>query len=112
VQIENLDFEKCLLKYDSPNTLFYLDPPYVDVEHYYNRNGVCFGAEDHKRLASLLSQIQGKFVLSYYEHELVRKYYKKFEILTKTTSKHSCGITRVSKSKKKPKAVELLIKNY
>lgn len=112
VQIECLDFEKLIEKYDSKSTLFYLDPPYVGVEHYYNVPGVHFSLPDHKRLASMLKQISGKFVLSYYEHELIRKYYKKFNISEKNSVKHSCGSTKASGIKEKPKSIELLIKNY
>lgn len=30
VQVENLDWRECLDDYDHPDTVFYLDPPYVD----------------------------------------------------------------------------------
>jgi DNA adenine methylase len=29
VQIENLDWRDCLDRYDDPDAVFYLDPPYV-----------------------------------------------------------------------------------
>jgi len=112
VQIECLDFEKIITKYDRETTLFYLDPPYVDVEHYYNSDEVCFTLDDHKRLAGLLKKIKGKFVLSYYDHELVRSLYKKYKMLHKETSKHSCGVTRNSKTKTKPRGKEVLVMNF
>jgi len=107
VQIECLDFEKCIEKYDRPGTLFYLDPPYIDTEDYYNKHGVVFQPSDHKRLAGLLKQIQGKFCLSYYDNPLARKLYKKFRIIEKTSIKSLCGGSR-----KRPKSHELLIMNY
>ena len=109
VQIECLDFQKCIDKYDSPNTLLYLDPPYVDAEHYYE---VKFTREDHIKLADTLKKIKGKFVLSYYDHPLIRELYSGFTILEKETAKHSSGITRKSGRKEKPRGHELLIKNY
>lgn len=112
VQIECLDYEKVIKKYDKPNTLFYLDPPYVDAEHYYNTQNVHFGREDHIRLAEILDGIEGKFVLSYYDHPLVDQLYGKYRKVKKVTSKHSKGITVNSKVKTKPKATELLIMNY
>lgn len=112
VQIECLDFEKVIEKYDSKNTLFYLDPPYVDCEYYYKTVGVDFTAKDHERLSSILRQIKGKFILSYYEHELVNKLYKKYNILVKECTKHSRGTTKASGDKPRPKSVELLIRNY
>jgi DNA adenine methylase len=111
VQIEQLDFEKCIEKYDGKNTLFYLDPPYIDAEFYYNVSGVNFLTADHKRLASVLKRIKGKFVVSYYEHPLARELYKKYRIITKDSVKHCCGVTKTYQ-KSKPKAVELLIMNY
>lgn len=109
VQIECLDFRKLIMKYDSNNTLFYLDPPYVDLEFYYTE---LFTRKDHEDLAKLLKQIKGKFVLSYYEHPLVRKLYKDFRIITKTTSKSSAVITKNARAKERPKGYELLIMNY
>lgn len=112
VQIECLDFESLIIKYDNKNTLFYLDPPYVGVEHYYNRDGVNFGMKDHERLHSMLKNIKGKFVLSYYDHSLVKKLYKGFNWKRKTSVKHSLGCTRNYKLSKKPKSKEVLILNY
>ena len=111
VQIECLDFEKLIKKYDSENALFYIDPPYVGAEHYYDTDTNKFRLEDHKRLAKLLKNIKGKFVLSYYENKLVRELYKDFKIITKQTSKHSAGVTKQSGIKVKPKAIELLVMN-
>lgn len=112
VQIECLDFEKCIYKYDTKNTLFYLDPPYVGVEHYYKTNGVDFTIEDHERLAKVLKKIKGRFLLSYYENDLVSKLYKDYKIIKKNAVKHSAGVTRNTKFKNKPTSVELLIRNY
>jgi len=109
MQMECLDFEKVIEKFDSEHTLFYLDPPYVDAEHYYKTG---FGMKDHKRLAELLKNIKGKFVLSYYPHPTLDELYKDFEKITKEVPKHSCGITKNFKSRVKPKATEMLIRNF
>ena len=109
VQIENLDFRQIIEKYDSKTSLFYIDPPYIGKEHYYEAS---FTEKDHTELAKMLQQIKGKFVLSYYPHPLVDKYYKNFNIQTKQVSKSSYGITVNSKQKIRPKGTELLIKNF
>ncbi|HEX2867231.1 MAG TPA: DNA adenine methylase, partial [Ignavibacteriales bacterium] len=96
-------------KYDTPDTLFYLDPPYIAAEKYYE---VPFTMEDHERLAALLKEIKGKFVLSYYDHPFIREQYSGYRILTKEVSKHSYGMTVNSKSKERPKGQEVLIMNY
>jgi DNA adenine methylase len=70
VIIENLDFEECISRYDKPDTLFYLDPPYVketrSKKHAYKHD---WDNEDHNRLLRLLPKINGRFVLSGYDHE-------------------------------------------
>ncbi|GAB4287361.1 MAG: DNA adenine methylase [Ignavibacteriaceae bacterium] len=112
VQVECLDFEKVIKKYDTTKTLFYLDPPYVGCENYYKTNDVHFKLEDHYRLAAILKKIKGKYVLSYYDDPLVLKLYKGNKILKKEAVKHSCGVVRTRKIKEKPKSTELLIMNY
>lgn len=113
VEVECLDFERIIRKYDGKNTLFYLDPPYVEKEFYYNNATVDFRIEDHKRLNELLRHVKGLFMVSYYDHPLVRKLYKGYRIVEKTASKHSCG--SVGKNREgftKPKSKELIIMNY
>ena len=63
VQVEHLDFETVFEKYDSQDTVFYCDPPYVDVgDDYYQTED---GAFDHERFVDLLQQAEGKWVVSY-----------------------------------------------
>lgn len=58
----------------------YLDPPYVGKEEYY---GVYEDESefDHYYLAELLHKTSSKWMMSYGDHELIRKLYKKFTIL-------------------------------
>jgi len=112
VQIECLDFEKVIKKYDSKSTLFYLDPPYVGGERYYKTNAVNFKLEDHARLAQVLKNITGKFILSYYDHEFIRASYKTFHVVKKTVPKYSAGYPKNNLDKHKPLGHELLIMNY
>ena len=62
VVIENKDFEKLIKVYDRPNALFYCDPPYRTAQKYYD---VPFSDSDHERLKNSLSNIKGRFILSY-----------------------------------------------
>jgi DNA adenine methylase len=66
--IDNRDIERVIEEYDSPHTLFYVDPPYRGVEYYY-QVGIRKHAKqsfDHQRLAALLNAAQGSVALSSY----------------------------------------------
>jgi DNA adenine methylase len=71
VVIENLDFRAAIKKYDSERTVFYLDPPYPDrSKDYY---GTTFTVDDLRDMATLLTQIRGRFLLKldYRTYELI-----------------------------------------
>ncbi|HHY72260.1 MAG TPA: DNA adenine methylase [Bacillus bacterium] len=77
VMIDNRDFREIVRVYDSPTTLFYVDPPYIDREKRYKLT-----EEDKKNplqlhydLAELLHKVQGNVILSYYEHPLLNQLY-------------------------------------
>jgi DNA adenine methylase len=63
VTIENKDYREILEQYDSSNTLFYLDPPYVDKEDYYQDSS----GFNHDELVNRITQLEGEFILSYGE---------------------------------------------
>ena len=73
IQVENLDFRNCIKKYDSKETLFYLDPPYVlgsrDSKKGYKHE---MSNEDHKTLVEILLSIEGKVIISGYENEIYK----------------------------------------
>ena len=71
VQIENAPALEVIRRYDTPNTLFYLDPPYVhasrgDTSAYVHE----MTDADHRDLAALLHDIKGRAVLSGYRSRL------------------------------------------
>ena len=78
VVIENKDFLGLIKTYDRPNALFYCDPPYYGTEKYYNTG---FSEEQHIQLRDILTQIKGKFILSYNDCEFIRDLYKNFNII-------------------------------
>lgn len=90
VTIENMSFEKLILTYDSPDTFFYCDPPYVDTESYYQNTGG-FGKAEHRLLADLLHNIKGKFLLSYNDCDLVRELYSDFVISSSREIDYTLG---------------------
>lgn len=108
--IENLSYEEIIKRYDSPDTLFYADPPYVDCEHYYKVTNQ-FNESDHRKLAELLNHIQGKALVSYYPSSLVDELYPKWIKYTIEQTKHSVGIVANSNITERPKSTELLLSN-
>lgn len=81
VIIENRDFEDLIKTYDRPTALFYVDPPYVNSERYYNKKYSSFSLDDHKRLNACLKGIKGHFILSYNDCDFVWDLYKDFNII-------------------------------
>jgi DNA adenine methylase len=71
VQIENTDALTLIEKYDRPNVLMYLDPPYLlstrKGRKIYNRE---MADDDHVRLCGLIAKSSAKIVLSGYANEL------------------------------------------
>lgn len=69
VIVENLDFREVVKRYDSPDTAFYADPPYVretrDKTSTYVHE---LTVEDHKDLVNLALATKGSWVISGYEH--------------------------------------------
>ncbi len=106
VNIENLDFRDCITKFDSEETLFYCDPPYLHLNHYQLK----FKYRDHYQLAKLLGDIKGKVAISYYPKDSIYDLYPedKWFFSEIEVTKYS----NVIKSGKKQKEIELLITNY
>ena len=63
VTLEIEDFGVIFQRYDSPTTVFYIDPPYFFTEDYYPGN--IFLRSDHQRLAAILLRAEGLWLLSY-----------------------------------------------
>jgi len=78
VVIECLPYEEFITRYDRPGTLFYLDPPYWGSEGDYGKN--MFGRQDFTKLAILLNQIKGQFLLSINDRPEVRELFARFNI--------------------------------
>ena len=77
VVIECLSFERLIAVYDTPRTLFYLDPPYWDCETDY---GSGFTRESFVLMAEQLAAIDGRFLLSLNDTPGVREIFRAFTI--------------------------------
>lgn len=75
VNIECQDAIKVIQSYDTPDTFFYCDPPYIDSDcgHYKG-----YTAEDYARLLKCLSEVKGKFILSSYPDPILDSFVRRF----------------------------------
>ena len=78
VQIENRPAIEVIKLYDSPQTLFYCDPPYIhetrgDSKAYSNE----MNNKEHEELAKVLNSVKGLVAISNYNCNLMRKLYPK-----------------------------------
>jgi DNA adenine methylase len=73
VQVENKDWYEVVQKYDRPETMFYLDPPYVWETRTTGEGGRYdhdFETEDHIKLVDTMLNIKGKALISGYAHSI------------------------------------------
>jgi len=73
VIIENLDWRVCLDRYDRPNTVMYIDPPYPDNGTNYFHNMRDW--KEHRELAERLRKTECKWILSSYDIPEMRELY-------------------------------------
>ena len=95
LDVYGLDYKEIVEKFDSPDTFFYLDPPYLGKEKYYLNHS--FTRQSHKELSDILKGIQGKFMLSYYWFEDLEEWYRDCRFESKKTP---------------PMGTEFIIMNY
>jgi DNA adenine methylase len=95
VQIENDDFEKVIRRYDTPDTFFFCDPPYIDSDACIEF--ALMSVEDHERLVDVLLNVEGKAMLCGYDNEIYKKLeesgWKKirFKVMTYFTNPRQTG---------------------
>lgn len=107
-KIENKDYGAIIKKYDSPDTFFFLDPPYENTDEGFEyAEDVDFNFE---RLGNLLQGIKGKFLMTINNSPNIRRIFKDFIIKnwkvrsgwSQSTGKGAYALSRN----------ELLISNY
>ncbi len=83
VQIENAPALEVIGRYDSEETLFYCDPPYV---HSSRGDSKAYAYEmtdkDHRELAHMLHNVKGKVAISGYEGTLMSELYHDWQAIT------------------------------
>lgn len=84
VVVECLPFGEFLVRYDGPEVLFYLDPPYWGSEADYGK-GV-FGRADFGRMADILAGLAARWILSINDVPETRRVFSAFDIRPVTTN--------------------------
>jgi DNA adenine methylase len=100
-----MDAVELIKKYDSHDAFFYVDPPYynADMGHYGG-----YTANDFESLLKTLSTVKGKFLLSCYPSELIKKYINK----NGWSSREYAAFTSATISCKTRERTEVLTFNY
>jgi DNA adenine methylase len=90
VQIENAPAVEVIERYDSEQTLFYCDPPYVH-EARGDSNAYAFEMtnEQHRELAEALHKVEGLVALSGYHCDLMDELYGDWTTVEYTKNAHS-----------------------
>lgn len=81
VTILNRDYKDVFKQLDSSESFFYIDPPYICATNKNNYYKNTFNEGDHQELMVYLKELEGKFILSYGEDEIIRELYKDFNII-------------------------------
>ncbi|WP_244636204.1 DNA adenine methylase [Brucella sp. BO3] len=84
VVIENLDWLAFVDRYDWPETLFYIDPPYWGTEDYYGEE--LFSRDQYQVMAERLGRLAGRFILSINDVPEIRSIFSEFQIDTVSLS--------------------------
>lgn len=71
--IEHSDAHIIIKRYDTEDTYFYLDPPYIDTMQGHYKG---YLLEDYTRDLDCLTQIKGKFLLSSFDSDILNEYVK------------------------------------
>jgi DNA adenine methylase len=105
VEIDHLDFRRCIENRDGPEAFMFLDPPYLDAEEY--RLGV-FTLQDHTDLADILRHVQSKWLLTIGDHPMIRRLYNGFQ--TERVKTH-LSVPKIIRDKR-PTFRQLIVSNY
>lgn len=100
-----LDYKDIIYLYDSPETFHYIDSPYEGKEHLYPRHN--FTRNSHEELKEVMTNIQGRFAISYYYFKELEEYYPRGQYNWKAGD-----FNKPSSKKIGAKGTEILIMNF
>jgi DNA adenine methylase len=103
VIIEQLGYGDFIRRYDTAETLFYLDPPYWGCEQDYGQD--VFGRADFAAIAAQLSGLRGRFLVSINDTPGVRECFAGF-MMREVETTYTIGAAKPKRAR------ELLISNF
>lgn len=106
VQISCKDAIEVIKQRDTPETFFYLDPPYIGAEQKHYKG---YTEQDFKRLLDELSQIKGKFILSNFDSDILNEYCRSQGWHKKVIERKSMIPAMIHKPRRK---FEILVWNF
>lgn len=100
--ISNEDAIACIKRWDSPQTLFYIDPPYIDTNqgHYAG-----YTREDFIDLIDTLKNIKGSFVLSCYPNDVVPADWTRVDFAATMSATNTKTVKRKDLDKKRTESI-------
>jgi len=84
VTLECSEAADCIARYDAPETLFYVDPPYLPETRTAHSGGYRheMTPDQHQELAGVLHGVRGMVVLSGYDSPMYRELYAGWRVVT------------------------------
>jgi DNA adenine methylase len=88
VVVENLPYERCLKNYDSKDTFFFIDPPYLnaDTEAYQG-----WSADQLRQFRRQVEKLQGKWIVTVDDSPLNRDLFSDCTLLAVKTQNRLCN---------------------
>ena len=107
VEFSSYDICEFLTKFDSDNTFFYIDPPYLPSTR---RSPQAYNVEmtekEHITMGELVKNVQAKVMISGYPSQLYMKMFSEWNMATLPVANHS------GQNKKKEMRIEVVWRNY
>jgi len=105
--IFNKDYKELIKKYDSPTSLFYLDPPYENSDKLYTHDFLPI-----KDVYNILKNIKGKFIISYNDSKEARELFKDYNIYEIQTKYNATHYLKKNENKGTLDKREIIITNF
>ncbi len=105
VMLENLPWERFLKLYDSSDTFFFIDPPYMDHNEYRHN----LKSADFEALAAALKSLKGRFLMTHTDSREIKRL---FGGLTVEAVDVAYSTRKLTPGQQRQIGREVLIRNY